>query len=104
MQQVSLSSFNKDTTINPFNHLSFTFKAGSEGDDIKSNISITESEELNNLSLGMQNRLYHLTMKCFLEESYLRYKQEGEEGADLSDYMESILSYLISLDEKRKIN
>jgi len=102
MQELALSSFNEDTTINPFNHFSFTFKAGSQGNDIQSKIIITESKELGSLSPDMQDKLYHLTMKCFLEESFKRYMEES--GTEMSAYMESIFSYLINLEDKKSIN
>ena len=106
MQQNSLSSLNQDVTINPFSHFSCTFKAGSQGDGIKSKITITQSEELNQLSDDIQDKLYHIALRSFLHESYTRYRRPEKEHReeDLSSYIEFILKFLMSLDEKRQIN
>ena len=97
-----LTTFHKEIDITPFDQMYVTIQAGSkEGQDFGSTISLLESNELLSLTKSMQDNIYHLLNKSFLEQSFSRFMEI--EGATIASYMGIIFSYLVSIEENCSI-
>ena len=93
-----LTTFHEEIDITPFDQMYVTIQAGSkEGQDFGSTISLLESNELLALTKSMQDNIYHLLSKSFLEQSFNRFMEI--EGATIANYMGIIFSYLVSIEE-----
>ena len=93
-----ITTFTQETDINPFDQVYITIQAGSkEGSDFSQTLSLQESDEMSLLTNSMQDNIYHILNKGFLEESFTRFLSNKD--ATATEYMEAVFSFLVTIEE-----